>query len=65
MEGFQDPNEELGVLSAFDEQSLERSEQGTGIIWLTLEKVACDCRVADRASLEAARSVRKPMRGTE
>lgn len=63
--GFQDSNEEFGVLSAFDGQSLERPEQGTGIIWLTLEKVAFDCRVPCRARMEAARSVRKPIKGPE
>lgn len=63
--GFQDSNEEFGVLSAFPGQSLERSEQGTGIIWLTPEKVACNCHVPCRARMEAARSFRKPTKGLE
>lgn len=47
-------------------QSLVRAEQGTGMIWLTVEKAACDCVcVACRASMEAARSVRRLMRGPE
>lgn len=35
VEAFGDASGEFGVLFAFDGQSLERSEQGTGMIWLT------------------------------
>lgn len=37
VEGFGDASGELGILFAFDGQSFERSEQGTGMIWLTLD----------------------------
>lgn len=37
VEGFGDASGECGILFAFDGQSLERSEWGTGMTWLTLD----------------------------